>query len=90
MPAEDLYYLKNKTLMAKVIFYGVLTDVTGTLVKHYDGASSVRELVLLVESDFPEIVHYDYRIAVNNEFAGNEVFLSEGDEVAFMPPFAGG
>jgi len=29
-------------------------------------------------------------VAVNREFASNDTSLSEGDEVAFVPPVAGG
>lgn len=76
--------------MATVFFFGVLSDVAGTHLKHYNNASTVKGLLLLVESDFPEIVHYDYRIAVNNEFCEGDLPLSENDEVSLMPPFAGG
>ncbi|MCU0362267.1 MAG: MoaD/ThiS family protein [Bacteroidales bacterium] len=76
--------------MAKVIFFGVLTDVAGTRVRHFNGAASVKELLLLIEGEYPEIIHYDYRIAVNNEFIDGDLPLSESDEVSFMPPFAGG
>lgn len=32
----------------------------------------------------------DLRAAVNNEFVGMDVRLQDGDEIAFIPPVAGG
>jgi molybdopterin converting factor small subunit len=43
-----------------------------------------------VGDDFPEIAHYNFRIAVNNEIVNEDPVLNDGDEVAYMPPFAGG
>ena len=73
-----------------VLFFGVLAEVVKTGSKYYTGVRSFGDLRLRVEDDFPEIVHYDYRIAVNNEIINDEPVLQNGDEIAFMPPFAGG
>lgn len=73
-----------------VIFFGVLTEVTGTHRKHYRDIKSFSDLKRRIEDDFPEIVHYSYRIAVNNEITDEEPMLNHDDEVAYLPPFAGG
>ncbi len=73
-----------------VIFFGVLTEVTGTNRKHYRDIKSFSDLKRRIEDDFPEIVHYSYRIAVNNEITDEEPMLNRDDEVAYLPPFAGG
>jgi molybdopterin synthase sulfur carrier subunit len=74
----------------KVLFFGVLAEVTGTNFKHFRDVKSIGDLKLRIQDDFPDIVHYSYRIALNNEIIDNESKLKDGDEVAFMPPFAGG
>lgn len=74
----------------KVLFFGILSEVAGTGFKHYSGAKSLSDLKMRITDDFPEIVHYNYRIAVNSQIVEEEHPLSEGDEVAFLPPFAGG
>jgi molybdopterin synthase sulfur carrier subunit len=76
--------------MVKVLFFGVLAEVTGMNCKHYPHGNSIGDLKLRVEDDFPEIVHYEFLISLNNEFTGTAPELKDGDEVAFMPPFAGG
>jgi molybdopterin converting factor small subunit len=74
----------------KVFFFGVLADVTGTAVKHYQDVKSIGDLKLRIQDDFPEIVHYNFRISLNSEIIENDLLLKSGDEIAFMPPFAGG
>jgi molybdopterin converting factor small subunit len=36
------------------------------------------------------VVHYNYRVSLNNVLTDNDPLLNDGDEVALMPPFAGG
>ncbi|MGA1976975.1 MAG: MoaD/ThiS family protein [Bacteroidales bacterium] len=74
----------------QVLFFGVLAEVAGTGFKHYSGIKSFGDLKHRIEDDFPEIVHYNFRIAVDNELADEDPVLKNGDEVAYMPPFAGG
>lgn len=74
----------------KVLFFGVLAEVTQTMFIHYSDVSSFSDLKHRIEDEFPEIVHYDFRIAVNSVLINDEPELKNNDEVAFMPPFAGG
>jgi molybdopterin converting factor small subunit len=73
-----------------VLFFGVLAELTDTVVKDYREVKSVSDLRLRLEDDFPEIVHYKFRISLNNEIINNDPLLNDGDEVALLPPFAGG
>jgi molybdopterin synthase sulfur carrier subunit len=73
-----------------VLFFGVLAEVTGTRNKYYRDIKSFDDLGHRIEDDFPEIVHYNFRIAVNSEITNENPLLSDGDEVACLPPFAGG
>jgi sulfur-carrier protein len=77
-------------MKVKVLFFGVLSEVTETGIKFYEGADSVDKLKLRISDDYPEIVHYDFRISVNNEIINSDRPLSDGDEIALLPPFAGG
>jgi molybdopterin converting factor small subunit len=74
----------------KVLFFGVLTEVTGTAIKHYRDVKSIGSLRLRLNDDYPEIIHFDFRIALNSEIINSDHDLKEGDEIALMPPFAGG
>lgn len=74
----------------KVLFFGVLAEVTQTMFRHYRDVNSFGDLKHRIEDEFPEIVHYDFLIAVNSELINDEPDLKNNDEVALMPPFAGG
>jgi molybdopterin converting factor small subunit len=77
-------------MKVKVLFFGVLAEVTGSDCKYYNEVRSLGDLRLRIQDDFPEIVHYSYRISLNNVILDNEPLLNDGDELALMPPFAGG
>ncbi len=72
-----------------VLFFGEISGLTGVFQKHYRSVSSFSDLLHRIEDDFPEIIHYPFRIAVNNQIINNEPELNCGDEVAFLPPFYG-
>jgi molybdopterin converting factor small subunit len=74
----------------KVLFFGVLAEVSGTSIKHYENVKSLADLKLRIRDDFPEITHYSFRYSVNNTITDEEPVLKSGDEIALLPPFAGG
>lgn len=73
-----------------VLFFGVIAEVTGTHIKTYNGVRSYGDLRYRIQDDFPEMIHYNFRIAVNNQIVDEDPVLKTGDEVAYLPPFAGG
>lgn len=74
----------------RVLFFGVLAEVSGTSIKHYREVKSINDLKLRINDDFPEIAHYNFRISVNSRITDDDSLLESGDEVALLPPFAGG
>ena len=94
MEEKDYPKVKNENvkiiMKVKVLFFGVLSEIAGTTVKFYDDVKSSEHLNQRVTDDFPEMVHYKYKISVNNELIRTDIPLKNGDEVAFLPPFAGG
>jgi molybdopterin converting factor small subunit len=77
-------------MQVKVLFFGVLSEVTGTDLRHFRDVKSINDLKLKLLDEYPEIEHYNYRISLNNEIISSDRILNEGDEVALLPPFAGG
>jgi molybdopterin synthase sulfur carrier subunit len=73
-----------------VLFFGILAEIAGLRRKHYRAVSSFSDLRHRVADDFPEMENYSFRIAVNNRLTVEEPLLRDGDEVLFLPPFAGG
>jgi molybdopterin synthase sulfur carrier subunit len=77
-------------MQVKVLFFGVLVEVTGSNLKFYSDAKSIATLKLMIQDEFPEMAHYNFCISLNNEIVNIDRDLKDGDEVALMPPFAGG
>jgi len=77
-------------MQVKVLFFGVLSEVAGIDCRHYSDVKSVNDLKIKIMDEFPEIEHYSYRISLNNEITDSDRLLNDTDEVALMPPFAGG
>jgi molybdopterin synthase catalytic subunit/molybdopterin converting factor small subunit len=59
-----------------------------------NGGGTVSDLVGLLDESHPELAELVHKkkvlVSVNHEIAHPETVISEGDEVALMPPFAGG
>jgi molybdopterin synthase catalytic subunit/molybdopterin converting factor small subunit len=59
-----------------------------------DGGRKVADLVGLLDKAYPQIAELVHKkkvlISVNQEIAHPETIIQEGDEVALLPPFAGG
>lgn len=59
-----------------------------------NGQRRVRDVVAILETAYPKIAELIYSkrvlISVNQEIAHDETQIHEGDEVALLPPFAGG
>ena len=85
MKRIEIYIMK-----VKVLFFGVLSELTGTGIKFYDEVKSIEHLKQRVADDFPEIIHYKFKVSLNNELLNGDAQLKNNDEVAFLPPFAGG
>ncbi len=58
------------------------------------GSRLVRDLVGMLEARYPQIGELIHKkkilVSVNQEIAHEELEIKEGDEVALLPPFAGG
>ncbi len=82
--------------MVTVRFFAVLKKLLNRESMHVDlqGPTTLKTLLDRLEEDIPSIrsVIREGRtlIAVNQEIAQEGTPVSDGDEVAFLPPFAGG
>lgn len=74
----------------RVKFFGVLSEVVGENDIVIKGNSTLLQLKQSIIDRHPSLKDYKYRISVNRVIIGADHKLNEGDEVAFLPPFAGG
>jgi MoaE-MoaD fusion protein len=83
--------------MVTVKLFGLLKTLTGnqdTLSVALNGGRRVKDLVTQLESRYPQIGELIQKkkvlVSVNQEVAHAETEIKDGDEVALLPPFAGG
>jgi molybdopterin synthase catalytic subunit len=79
-----------------ILLFGTLKDAAGTdrIAVAIPDSTSVSVAALLEEcgQQYPQIARWlpHVRVAVNLEYAGTQGLVAEGDEVALIPPVAGG
>ena len=47
-------------------------------------------LTLELEGEYPKLKDLNYKFAVNQTLVATNITLKENDEIALLPPFAGG
>src|SRR5215469_5513651 len=80
-------------MRVRVLFFGILKDVTGRSEDCIDlrEGASVRDVLAHYES-MPRFngVLSSIAVAVNQQYAGQDTVLKASDEVALLPPVSGG
>lgn len=82
-------------MKVRVLFFSQLRDLCGVDELECQlevRAALVADLLAKLYADFSGLREWDGRllVAVNQEYADRAAALSEGDEVAIMPPVQGG
>lgn len=73
-----------------VLFFGILSEITKKQNLELADIVNLRALQSYLWKTYPEIKDMDYRFAINKEIVDGKVEFKDGDEVALLPPFAGG
>lgn len=73
-----------------IIYFGSVMDTTGMSAETVDGPATLDELKELLISRFPGLSGMSYRFSVNRKLTAENRQLLDGDEIALLPPFAGG
>lgn len=71
-------------------YFGRIAEVTNQKEEtiHFSG-NSVNELLELLNSKYPNLKNNDFQVAQNQELISIETKIT-GQEIALLPPFAGG
>ncbi len=78
--------------MIKIRFFGQVAELCNTQERDWsmEKGMTVQSLTDGLEQTYPGLEELTYRIARNAELVEEGTELSSGDEVALLPPFAGG
>lgn len=73
-----------------ILLFGNLAQIAGTTNFVLHGAIDTTSANELLVSKFPEFKNKTYALALNQQLVRDNQKLNNGDELAFLPPFAGG
>lgn len=81
-------------MQVRLLFFAVLRDIAGTDERELavaDGTTA-RDVWQALRSEYAKLTDYSQppMIAINESYAAPETVLRDGDELAFIPPVAGG
>ena len=76
----------------KIKYFGMLSECCGKSEENREVSedTSLSELKNELLRTYPTLAEKQYKIAVNQKISDGDEDLSEGDEIALLPPFAGG
>ena len=83
-----------RSMKVRLLFFAVLRDIAGTDARELSVAegTTAREVWQMLRDAYAQLAGYTQppMIAVNESYAAPETVLRDGDELAFIPPVAGG
>ncbi len=81
-------------MKVRLLFFAVLRDIAGTDARELTLAegTTARDVWQSLRKELAKLADYSQppMIAVNESYAEPETVLRDGDELAFIPPVAGG
>ncbi len=85
---------RSISMQVRILFFGVLKDLTGRAsdLLNLPERATLSDVVTHYEHINPRLNELAASIAmsINQEFAGPDSLLKDGDEIAFLPPVSGG
>ena len=81
-------------MKVRLLFFAVLRDIAGTDARELalDEGTTARDVWQSLRAQYAKLIDYTQppMIAINETYAAPETVLRDGDELAFIPPVAGG
>jgi molybdopterin synthase sulfur carrier subunit len=76
-----------------VKYFGIIADITQKKEEVFfidENSNSIKKLQSKLEIKYPKILVIKYLVSINKKFLQNDFLLEKDDEIALLPPFAGG
>jgi molybdopterin synthase sulfur carrier subunit len=80
-------------MTANILAFGIAKDIFGasSIIVELPVNALAGDLKIVLEDKYPRLKQLaSYLLAVNNEYAGDDLTLNERDEIAVIPPVSGG
>ncbi len=76
--------------MLKLKYFGMIAETIGKSEEDFNLIENLDALTVELEKKYQKIKDLNYKFAVNQTLAPTNITLNENDEIALLPPFAGG
>lgn len=76
--------------MLKLKYFGMIAEAIGKSEEDFDLVENLDTLTVELEKKYQKIKDLNYKFAVNQTLTTINIALNENDEIALLPPFAGG
>ena len=76
-----------------ILLFGISTDLIGekSIFFSVSPGTTVSEFKILIQEKYPQLSQINsYAIAVNENYANDQILLKNNDVVAIIPPVSGG
>jgi len=77
-------------MKVNILFFGALVDASKLSNMQITDITTSDEVLSILHQKFPLLCHYKFSLALNQNFLTDNAPLHDGDELALLPPFAGG
>jgi len=76
--------------MLKLKYFGMIAEAINKSEEDFVFVGNLDLLTLQLEGEYPKLKDLNYKFAVNQTLVATNITLKENDEIALLPPFAGG
>lgn len=80
-------------MLINIRYFGMLVEITNTEQETFSKETNsclLKDICKEITNKYPKLLNSTYNIAVNQKIAQDQTIINNGDELAFLPPFAGG
>ncbi len=77
-------------MKVRILFFGFASDIAHQTEMTVENIQTLAELKNTIFAQYPALNNPKFQIAVNKSICKTDCSLHDGDEIAFLPPFAGG
>ena len=78
-------------MILKLKYFGMIAEAIGKNEESFNfSGKTIADLDVILKNNTPKLDTMNYKFAVNQAMVTQDEILNDNDEIALLPPFAGG